>query len=386
MAKDTLRILQWNARYISANFKYLKQYVDNINPHVISIQSLNVNFYNLPKLKGYFYPPVTNIPTHKNSKLHTALYLRDDTQYVPILSPVSKESFEAYGCAIKIKLNDNEDLNIGSIYLPKGPNPGNLDWIDYINQSSSSWLITGDFNSHSSYWDSTCVKTSHVDFENKLLSSNLVILNDGRFTRVPEVKGHRPPALDLSLLSPKLADLCTWDIYDDTLGSDHYPIIIDINDYEEQLDEEDLIPKFQYKKVNWEKFKEVLNNENLEINDDVEAIFSQFVSSVINAAKISIPVVKKPKIRNKNCNVWWTEECEVKRKDKNRAVRHWLKDTKDDVLTKTKQQANVISNKTIAEAQVNYWIRFCLEEIHEPTDGPKVWKEVTKMNKRATPK
>ena len=378
--KDTLRILQWNSRWLSTNFKFLKQYIDEINPHVISIQSLNVNYFNLPKIQGYFYPPVTNIPDNKNSKLHTGLYMRDDTQYVPITSPVPKDSIDAYGSAIKIRFNEKEDLNIASIYLPKGPNNNNNGWIDFINNSKSNWLITGDFNSHSPYWDSKCIKSTHYEFENKILTSNLVILNDGRITRVPEVKGHRPSAIDLTFIAPKLADKCTWDIYDDSLGSDHYPIIIDINDYSETLDEEDLIPKFQYKKANWQLYKSILSNKDIDFEDDIENIFSNFKDNILDAARASIPLIKKPIFQNKNCNVWWTDECNTKRKEKNRAVRNWLKNTKDDNLTQIKQQANIVSNRTVAEAQITYWIKFCQEEIHEPSDSPKVWKEVSKMS------
>ena len=266
MVSDTLRVVQWNARWISTNIKYLRQFLDEYTPHVISIQSLGVNFYNLPKLNGYFYPPVTNIPENKNGKLHTALYMRDDTQYVPILSPIPKESIDAYGSAITLKLNNLSDINIASVYYPKGPNNTTQKWLDEIDIDKKLWLITGDFNCHSPYWDKHSNHCSNTEFEGKIITSNLVILNDGRITRVPDIKNHKPSALDLTLVSPKLADLCTWDVCEDTLGSDHYPLIIDINDYEENLEEEDLIPRFNYKKADWEKYKQLLLGQDKTLN------------------------------------------------------------------------------------------------------------------------
>ena len=297
MATDKLRIMQWNCRSISTNVKYLKQYIDDVCPHVISIQSLGVNFFNLPKLNGYFYPPVTNIPDSKNGKLHTALYMRQDTQYVPIKSPVQKTCLDTYSSAIKIRLNNDTDINVVSIYYPKGPNTSNIDWINELDQSKGNWVITGDFNCHSPYWDKSCFSSSNNKFEKEIMYSNLVLLNDGRITRIPEVKGHKPSAIDLSLVSPNLADGCTWDIEDDTLGSDHLPIIINLNDYEENLDEEDMIPKFVYKKANWTGFQLSMNNIDIDFDSkDIDEIYTEITETILTAAKQNIPLIKNPRI------------------------------------------------------------------------------------------
>ena len=61
------------------------------------------------------------------------------------------------------------------------------------------------------------------------------------------------------MISPSLASECEWKVPYDTLGNDHIPIIITIN---EQITENDFvkdnIPKFNYKQADWCNFETIL--------------------------------------------------------------------------------------------------------------------------------
>ena len=81
--QDRLSILQWNCRSIITNLSCFSQYVSNNDHHVLSLQSLNVKKNKLPKLKGYFFPPIINSESFtNNAKLSNAIYIRDDLYYV----------------------------------------------------------------------------------------------------------------------------------------------------------------------------------------------------------------------------------------------------------------------------------------------------------------
>lgn len=56
----------------------------------------------------------------------------------------------------------------------------------------------------------------------------LVCLNDGGGTRVNVRTGIE--SADLTLVSNSLAGICLWEVFREiTIGSDHYPITIEVN-------------------------------------------------------------------------------------------------------------------------------------------------------------
>ena len=53
---------------------------------------------------------------------------------------------------------------------------------------------------------------------------------------------------------------CTWYTEEDCLGSDHLPIIIELNENikGDESEDEDKIPKFKYKHADWEAYQAFL--------------------------------------------------------------------------------------------------------------------------------
>ena len=118
-----------------------------------------------------------------------------------------------------------------SVYLPKGPNNNNTEWLKNIQyDKQTNFIITGDFNAHSSFWEQNCSNVTSTKFVNNIIDSPFFLLNDGQITRIPDILHHRPTSIDLTLVSPNLAPLCYWKTWPDTLNSDHLPIITTIQD------------------------------------------------------------------------------------------------------------------------------------------------------------
>ena len=78
----------------------------------------------------------------------------------------------------------------------------------------------------------------------------------------------------LSLVTPDLAVNCTWDTEEDCLGSDHLPIIIELNEIVKDDEPEDKvkIPKFQCKHANWEVYQAFLLSSDINsvVNEDIK--------------------------------------------------------------------------------------------------------------------
>ena len=235
---QNFKVLQLNCRSIKTNFLQLDQFVAENQFSVLALQSLNVESDKLPKIDSYYYPPVHDF---NSAKIQTAIYVRCNLKYhILNPSPITKED-DIFHVSISVKLNNNTNINIISVYLPKGPIDDNSDWLKSSAFSNGKWLVLGDFNAHSPLWDSQCKLVSNNRFMENVIDSHLSILNDGSLTRVPDISHHKPSAIDLSFASPNLYLVTNWRVDDNNIGSDHMPIIINIRekiDYEEDDIEE----------------------------------------------------------------------------------------------------------------------------------------------------
>ena len=74
-------------------------------------------------------------------------------------------------------------------------------------------------------------------------------------------------------------------------------------EYDESEDE-DKIPKFQYKHADWEAYQAFLLSSDINsiINEDINMYYSYFTKTILLAAEQSIPRIKHKKIREQSGN------------------------------------------------------------------------------------
>ena len=327
--KNTISFLQWNCRSIGKNIPYLIQHLKDTNYEVILLQALNIQLEKAPNIPGYYYPPVTSNNAIVD-KLQTAIYIKLDLKYTQIKIQGTKNIQNLYITAASILLPDKTNINAASIYLPKGPIEDNTDWLKLIgnqNSNKGKWIIGGDFNSHAPQWEENCKITTSNRLVENIADSDLILLNDGRITRIPDNQNHRPTSIDLTLVSPTLYIDSSWDTLTDTLGSDHVPITINIylkdTPTVNYTETENTLPKYNYKKADWDKFKMIITSQTFPTEKidkaDINHIYSIFQDNIIQAANQSIPMCKANKFKEKQGNVWWSEECEEAVKAKNKS-------------------------------------------------------------------
>jgi hypothetical protein len=167
----TSTVLQWNCRSISTNFLLFEQFVSKNDFCVLALQSLNVSFKNLPKIKNYYYPPLSSCDKD-SKKIKSAIYIREDIQYSSVdVSPFCSNIIGVFFTCVCVKLNNSCNINIASVYYPTGPLGDNTDWLKNFNFVGNNWLILGDFNSHSTLWEPNCSVTSS---DSKRLVENIL--------------------------------------------------------------------------------------------------------------------------------------------------------------------------------------------------------------------
>ena len=127
-------------------------------------------------------------------------------------------------------LFDHRDFTICSIYLPPGNALPRLELSRLVAELPSPMLILGDFNGHHTLWGCRDIDVRGRILERFILEERLVVLNTGTHTHVTMPSGVTS-ALDLSLSSPQLMPLFTWRVSDDPMGSDHFPVFLEITEF-----------------------------------------------------------------------------------------------------------------------------------------------------------
>ena len=208
---------------------------------------------------------------------------------LPQTEVVLNSALEAVACRVKF---GNAYLSICSIYCPpRGPlDIGALNLL--FDRLPGRKLLLGDFNSHHYQWGSLRNDARGEQLADFILQTNLCLLNDGRATRVDDGTGNMS-CLDLSLSSPDIHNDLSWEPYDDSLGSDHFPICIS---YSRDDFRPSPPPKFNYKKADWDHYSRVANFDIS--GDNIDAKISHIQTTIIHAAEAAIP--KTTTIPNKH--------------------------------------------------------------------------------------
>ena len=383
--KRKLSILQWNCRAISNKISHLEEYlVGKPEIDVLLIQSLGGTSKTLPRLSG-FYPPVWAM---ESDKVAVATYVRSHLRYVSLDSPENSTGVRCAWLGVGIPTESGGQINLANVYYPAGTkSEEDLAW---IRRLEGDWVVAGDFNASNRLWDCTAPQnlTSDEHVASVVGDSDLVILNDGSFTRIPDRAGQRCTAIDLTMASPSLAVDAVWRTADDHLQSDHLPIHIEIGRVAPAPEEIDLAPKYQIHKADWSLFTTELTRECSAADpadDDTDVYLENIRQMILRAADVAIP--KSTPKRNgpwRDSTEWWSDECDKAVAAKRKAMRTYKRD-----LTEANRlilaDATKHCGQVIFDAKKSAWERFCSEEVQDPGDGGKVWQKLQAMRGRCRP-
>ena len=164
--------------------------------------------------------------------------------------------------------------------------------------------MVSDFNIRDALWEKV-FPVWRDSIAEELESGCLVILNTGTPTRIPDVAGHSPTAIDLSLASDSLVGISDWQVGDDPMGSDHLPITITLSIAPTKA-EGPSKPRYIYERADWEGFQSYLESVLLTHtpSPDPEEEVNCLTSYILEAADHSIPKTGK---RSRHRPVpWWT--------------------------------------------------------------------------------
>jgi len=179
--------------------------------------------------------------------------------------------------------------------------------------------------------------------------TDLIVLNDKSGTHINHNGGMS--CIDVSLASSNIALKINWNVYHDSLGSDHLPIRISVN-----ASPEHEINSFSHSKNN------SIYNKNI-----LEAIH--------RAAERCIP---KTNNKNRTRNApYWNKQCKDAVNKRKRAE-HKMRKTKDLQNCIEYRKSKAEAQKIIREEQANCWRNYC-NNLTTDTKLSSVWHMAKKM-------
>ena len=212
--------------------------------------------------------------------------------------------------AVAISATLHKTITVCSVYIPPNEEPKELELNNSIEQLPRPFVIMGDFISHNEIWGSKKTNKKGKVIGPLLNQHQLCIYNNKSNTYQYPATGTYS-AIDLSTCDPSLFLDYNWKVHDDTCGSDHFPILLEIITTDELSKRS---PSWNLGKANWDGFKtSCLAQLTPEANKNNEENILYFTNTLLNIAEEHIP---KSSTSTKYNRPWFNEECK-------KAVRLW---------------------------------------------------------------
>jgi len=138
------------------------------------------------------------------------------------------------------------DIAIVNVYIPPGNHIIPLPLSDLFIHKRNV-IILGDMNAKSPLWGSDIYDTRGRALEEAVSAHEYIILNTGQGTHQTKT--------GLMTVSKQLATKCSWKTLNNTMGSDHIPIVISVSVYpDKQLA---TVPQWKLAKADWIMFQQI---------------------------------------------------------------------------------------------------------------------------------
>lgn len=287
-------------------------------------------------------------------------------------------SYAFESCTVTIS-NVVPSFKITACYRAPNTNPSQSDWDNFFSvvNDSEPHVVVGDFNAHSRMWNCAQDNSQGNYLCNSISGLDLILHNTNSSTHIDYHSGNLSN-LDLIFSSNDISDTIQVEVLDDTWGSDHFPININIKTNKTifRLPNKRLSSKktdwLGYTKTMGNKFKEFL--EPMYNNLNTADKYKFFISEIRGAISSNTPTKKDVSDRvHRNPVPWWDSECEKVIRLRKAAFKKWryTLDPSDHIQFK---KTVAIARKTINNKKRTSFRNFA-ETIDLSTNSSYVWNK-----------
>lgn len=363
-------ILQWNSRSIINKKSDLIYLANKFKLSILAISEIWLKPNNNFRIPGF----ASILDVRLDGFAGCALFIKDTLLFTTLSIPPPND-FNIVAARV-------DNCTLVSVYISR-PSKLVLSQLSSILQTlPTPLLILGDFNCHSRVWG--CGKSDSLgnDILEILDSLNLCILNSGSPTRRTR-PSETPSAVDISLCSPNLAPLLTWETLDSSFGSDHFPILLSsLLSHSPCLPRTPNLPLLKFYLLNavWDEYKLELNNLSSSLPpisaERIDECAESFSRSIIQCAELVFPV-KKIASDIIPSPPWWDPECTAavkRRKLCEIEYRHNICQAKFIQLSKCIAETKLFLQSKKREG----WLSFC-SSISPSTPTRFLWGNIRKF-------
>ena len=164
-------------------------------------------------------------------------FVRKDLIFTEITQVTSQtNTIEITGIRIN---NIQPAIDIIACYRRPGITLSQSEWNEILNTTkhNSSSILLGDFNAHNNKWNCPSSDTNGERLDCSIELHNLFLHNPNTFTHINYHNSERSN-IDLVFSTLNIAEKVNTHVFDEMFGSDHFPILIDVQ----------INKKFQYEK------------------------------------------------------------------------------------------------------------------------------------------
>jgi len=280
---SSLSITQWNCRSIVPKIELLKQYIATANSSVIALSETWLNSKKNIRLNGF------DIIREDRADSYGGVALAISHR-VPYATVGSTTLSQGPIQAVAVKLSEVNIYVISAYRPPNRPVTENC-WRQFLSSLPTPFVLCGDLNAYSQLWNPH-YNPAGKSLEKVIDDLNLVVVNDGRSTIIP-TSMQTSNAPDVTICSAGLALSITWEVKMDPMGSDHYPIEIQIvnNKKSTQNTKKNTRIKWKTKNADWSLFGNIVDaelNQAGEPDECPDNLNNLLVRSITKAADTSM--------------------------------------------------------------------------------------------------
>ena len=118
----------------------------------------------------------------------------------------------------------HHSITLCYIYIPQHDQAIDTELDQLLQQLPRQFILMGDFNSHNITWGSKEVNKKGKPLERIIYENNLRLLNTGIQTYINPSSGNTS-AINLTIFDPSIYMDSSWQVHEDTCGSDHFPTL-----------------------------------------------------------------------------------------------------------------------------------------------------------------
>lgn len=362
---DPVSVIQWNTKSIRRKKHELLYLINKFHPSAVAVSETWLIPGSRFHVSGYSCLRDDRADGYAGSAL---LVSRSIPFSLITLPPISPE--------INVVAVKAFNITLLSVYIAHPRLSLIPDILRIISSVPSPIILMGDFNAHHCSWGSSHNDSFALVLLEILDEANLCIINNGSPTRRVLPTQNPNSAVDLTICSPSLASVLSWNILPTSFGSDHFPIVISIPN--RATPARNFCPTLRFRlsiDSNWSSYSSSLDSrlESLPISsNNILDCYSKFVDAMTSSAAEHFPL-KKP-FNHRVSTPWWDSECtEAVKLRKAAEANYNAAMTVENFVKYKKFAAKAI--RLFSKKKKEGWTRYC-ESLSPRTPSSLVWRQI----------